>query len=166
MVVMRSNFAALVIALVAATSAGCSADPEDVAKSGSAACAGGERRVPEIDREVSFGREVLPILQASCSFVSCHGSPGRNGLYLGPNGPSDASTIRAALLENTKTASMPFVTPGKPDRSWLLRKLDGNFCGVTCEGSCGERMPKSGDPLDPAKMSTIATWIANGAPDN
>ena len=62
---------------------------------------------------------------------------------------------------------MPFVTPGDAKRSYLLRKLHGDFCDVDCkEGDCGARMPKNDDPLDAASLATIQTWIANGAPDN
>lgn len=157
-----SSSTLLVIALVAAASHGCSSDVEDSAKAGSAACRGSGRRATQFDRNVSFSDEVLPILRDSCSFSSCHGTPGRNGLYL----IGDASTVRAALLETSLRASMPFVTPGKPDQSWLLRKLDADFCGVTCNGGCGERMPKRGDALDPAATTTIATWIGKGGLDN
>jgi hypothetical protein len=181
---MRSNFAALVLAfgvlvggkpsssggstgLIVAAGGCSSSGGEDVVKSGSAACAGSVH--PEPDRDVSFASEVMPLFQTSCAFVSCHGSPSKNnGIYLGSGGAdgAGASEARAALLEVAPSASMPFVTPGKPDRSFLIRKLDGDFCGLTCEGGCGERMPKGGAALAPAALTTIATWIANGAPDN
>jgi hypothetical protein len=163
MFVTRSFFTVVVFSLVAAAAAGgCSEGGDASSRSGSAACAGSGRRASQFDRDVSFSEEVLPLLREGCAYGSCHGTPGRNGLYLG----GDASAVRAALLENAEVASMPFVSPGKPERSWLMRKLDGDFCGVTCDGDCGERMPKAGDPLEPAALGTIATWIGKGAPDN
>jgi hypothetical protein len=166
MIGTRSKFAALAVGLVAQTRAGCSAGDEHVAATGSATCTATTR--PAIGADVSFQQDVLPIFQTSCSFVSCHGSRGHNGIYLGPSGTaSDPSAIRAELLQTAEVASMPFVAPGEPDRSWLLRKLEGNYCGVACAGGdCGARMPQNGEPLAPAALTTIATWIAKGAPDN
>ncbi|MBX3263284.1 MAG: hypothetical protein KF782_26665 [Labilithrix sp.] len=163
MSILRSCSAALTAGIVAAAAGGCSSGPEDVAAASSSTCASRAATAP---RDVSFARDVLPLFQTSCAFGSCHGAPGRNGVYLGGRG-SDASAIRAELLETSARASMPFVTPGEPDRSWLLRKLDGDFCGVTCSGgACGERMPKGGDPLSAPARDAIAAWIASGAPDN
>ncbi|MBX3223451.1 MAG: hypothetical protein KF795_23260 [Labilithrix sp.] len=162
---MRSWSAALAAGLVAATNAGCSSGPEEVATSGSATCASRAAATSEA-RNVSFARDVLPVFQSSCSFSSCHGTPGQNGIYLGAARGAAASAIRAALLETSPRASMPFVAPGEPDRSWLLRKLDGDFCGVTCNGGCGDRMPKGGVPVERPELDAIAAWIANGAPDN
>lgn len=170
MVVSDSRWTFTAGVLVAAAMvivAACSSEPETFAKSGSAACVGSRHEVSELDRDVSFSEEVLPFLQGSCSYSSCHGTPGRNGIYLPPSGKSSsASEVRARLLEKAQLPSMPYVTPSNPEQSWLLRKLEGDFCGVTCEGGCGSRMPKSGDPLDPAALKAVATWIAKGAPDN
>jgi hypothetical protein len=96
--------------------------------------------------------------------------PNRNGIYVGAQGDtSNASEIRTGLLSPARSSqtSMPFVTPGNTTESYLLRKLEGDFCGVDCKGGdCGARMPKNSDPLEAAQMGVIQSWIANGAPDN
>jgi hypothetical protein len=164
---IRIGLGTIAVALLAA----CSASGEDADSASSASCsAHTSPAATKPSRDVSFEREVLPIFQASCSFTSCHGSPGLNSIYLGAKGRvTDASTIRTALLEQRPKAlaSMPYVTPSDTGNSFLLRKLDGAFCNLDCEdGKCGERMPKGGDPLAPAALETIETWIASGAPDN
>jgi hypothetical protein len=119
---------------------------------------------------VSFQRDVIPIFQASCAFSACHSSTNMNGVYLGVKGRThDASAIRAALLEQKSkgVASMPYVTPTNPSESFLLRKLDGDFCNLECTNDkCGDRMPKGGDSLSADQLQTVETWIKNGAPDN
>ena len=165
MSILRSCSAALAVGLVAAASVGCSSGSDEVAAAENQACASRAAATPA-PRDVSLARDVLPVFQTSCALGSCHGAPGRNGIQLGGSG-SDASSIRAALLETAARAPMPFVTPGEPDRSWLLRKVDGDFCGVACSrGACGERMPKGGAPLSAEARDAIAAWIASGAPDS
>lgn len=122
-------------------------------------------------RKVSFAADVLPVLVASCAFGSCHGSTkSNNGIFLGAKGPAnDASAIRAGLVgrPSTQVPSLPYVMPSDPSQSYLFRKLTGDFCGApTCAGdACGKRMPRGGDPLDPASLATVREWIAQGAPE-
>ena len=110
--------------------------------------------------------------KASCTFGSCHGSPtgGNNGIYLGAKGGGNVSAIREALLGKgpAMLPSMKYVTPYQPQNSFLLKKLEGDFCGIdSCaDGKCGERMPRGGDPIDPAALETVQTWIAQGALDH
>ena len=49
------------------------------------------------------------------------------------------------------------VVPGDPDRSYLLRTLEG------APGIVGQRMPLNGPYLSDAQITTIKQWIANGA---
>jgi hypothetical protein len=123
-------------------------------------------------KTVSFEKDVLPIFAASCTFGSCHGSAtgGNNGIYLGKRGAvagADAVAIRTALVEKApdRLPSMKYVKPGDAANSYLLRKLDGDFCGIPecAGGKCGDRMPRGGDALDPAAIETVETWIAQGA---
>ena len=122
-------------------------------------------------KPVSFKDDVLPIFAQSCSFSSCHGSPtgGNNGIYLGARGSANAIEIRDALVgkSSTRMPSMKYVTPYKPESSYLLHKLDGNFCGLDAcaDGKCGERMPRGGDALDPSQIELVQAWVAQGAPD-
>lgn len=121
---------------------------------------------------VSFGKEIMPVFVASCSFGSCHGTPrgDNHGVFLGAkSNANDASAIRAGLVgkPSTQSPSTPLVTPSDPSRSYLYRKLTGDLCGIPeCEGdACGRSMPRGGEKLDATSLETIRTWIAQGAPD-
>ena len=167
----RGVLAALAAGLLVACSS-----PSEVSSDTSSLCASGAKSsaTPAGSPPVSFRNEVLPIFAASCAFGSCHGSPSseaNNGVFLGArSGPTDASAIRAALLGGTsvEVPSLPHVAPSDPSRSYLLRKLDGDFCGIPecANGECGQRMPRGGDPLDAKARATIEAWIASGAPDS
>ena len=84
---------------------------------------------------VSFKTDVIPIFQTSCSLSSsCHqlaaGGPGK--LYLGGNAmdPADPSGILKATV-NVKSIELPsmnYVTPGMPEESFLMHKMDGDQC--------------------------------------
>jgi len=121
---------------------------------------------------VSFASDVLPVFERTCTFSACHGSAqgSNNGVFLGTRGGgSDTGKVHAALVGGTSSQllSMRLVTPGDPDRSFLLRKLDGDTCALDAEcvgGSCGQRMPRGSDALDGTEREIIRRWIANGAP--
>jgi len=116
--------------------------------------------------------DVLPIFAASCTLTSCHGVlTGQNqGLYLGSRTmTTDPVQVRTNLLAVSATAGFPYVTPGDPKRSFLMRKLDGDQCTLdtSCANhSCGARMPRGLAELPAAQRDTIRRWIAQGAKDN
>ena len=127
--------------------------------------------------EVSLAREVMPVLQGSCTFGnSCHGTTtGSKGLvYLGPVLGATASVEQLEeMLEQTVDvepvieAGMPLITPGDPAQSFLMHKTDGTLeCAVlacAADGSCGQPMPytKALAPLE--ERNVIRRWIAQGA---
>lgn len=121
--------------------------------------------------EASFERDVIPVFEKSCTFGACHGTAGghNHGVYLGiRGGGAGAATdaVYAALVgKKGAVGPMPLVTPGKPEESWLIQKLEGTTCGIdTCSGGdCGERMPKGGGALPAAQLGAIKGWIAQGA---
>jgi hypothetical protein len=150
---------------------GCSADSGSSSSGDDVnSCSAHTRPATVSTKEVSFQRDVIPIFQTSCAFSSCHSSQNMNGVYLGVKGKTtDGQAIRTALLDQKSKAitSMPYVTPSNPTESFLLRKLDGDLCNLSCTNDkCGERMPKGGDALDAEKLQTIESWIQSGAPDN
>jgi hypothetical protein len=126
---------------------------------------------------VSFSKEVLPILRNSCGFSSCHGNvsptdPARH--YFGPsNGdPAPDMTQIAAIFAQSvgKPAALEpnlaVIEPGKPDKSFLLYKLDGASCtALPCAAkkTCGTSMPQSNPLLVATKVDAIRRWIAQGA---
>lgn len=147
------------------------------------------------DCEPSFGADVVPkVFAVSCALAECHGSPSapQAGLYLGPSihdtadatpptqptypaeGPT-LSKIRESLLAPSAIApTMPRVDPGKPETSFLMHKLDGDFAdaGVACApvdasiSGCGRSMPQVGDPLPAHRIELVRAWIARGAKSN
>ena len=68
------------------------------------------------------------------------------------------------------------VVPGDVDKSYLYRKLTGNFADLACATAtdptgmaataCGERMPYRLPPLSDAKLRLVHDWIAAGAPND
>jgi hypothetical protein len=116
---------------------------------------------------ISFSATVMPVFAASCAFTSCHGSPSNsnNGIYLGD--PDPAKTHDALVnVAASELSSMPYVTPGDPRRSFLMRKLDASQCVLDAQcvdGSCGDPMPRNDQQLSLDTRDAIRRWIAQGA---
>jgi hypothetical protein len=110
--------------------------------------------------------DVQPILAQNCALGGCHLSgPGAGGLVLDVS----AATWPNALVgvAARESPSMNLVTAGDPDRSWLVHKIFGSFCGATCDRAlgCGAEMP-FGAALSDANRSTIVAWVIAGAPSS
>jgi hypothetical protein len=126
---------------------------------------GGEAE-PEPEPPPTFSRDVVPLLQTSCGIgSSCHGTAQPAGYVQLTLGTGDA----AALLERLKAKSvrepsLPWVDPGNPSGSFLLRKVTGDFTGLPCgPSSCGERMPQRNTPLPQEDIDLLERWIQEGA---
>jgi len=92
--------------------------------------------------EVSFTKDIAPILQTSC--VKCHGvEKVSRGL--------DLTTYDKALAGSIKG---PVITAGDAENSLLYKLL--------AQG----KMPKQGPKLTQAQIDTIRDWIAQGALNN
>jgi hypothetical protein len=110
---------------------------------------------------VSFKKDVMPVFEHSCGLSSsCHGDPtdvAQRGIFLGcdVNYPSPTTTscmlttdptqqVYAGLVGSAdggtdagvyvplEESCMPFVTPGDPKNSFLMHKIDGDQCILTC----------------------------------
>jgi hypothetical protein len=107
---------------------------------------------------VSFSKDVLPLFQSTCGLSnSCHATPLALGDVAGPtmsvflgcgpfliaNGDCSATGDQAAQVyaglvgasasQPTEESCMPFVAPGKPTKSYLMHKMDGDQgCTVNC----------------------------------
>jgi len=98
--------------------------------------------------EVSFGRDVRPILSEHC--FKCHG----------PDVGTAAAGLRFDSFENaTKNlGDGAAIVPGNPKKSLLLYRVS--------EHDAGMRMPPSDSgmkPLTPEQIETLKTWIEQGA---
>lgn len=116
--------------------------------------------------QITASAVTLTQLQSSI-FGACSGchsgtrSPTANGLP-GVMNLSSAAASFAALV-NTQSIQQPDVlrvAPGKPNDSYLIRKLEGT------PGITGTRMPQQGDPLHPAMITQVRAWITAGALNN
>jgi hypothetical protein len=94
-----------------------------------------------------------------------------------PDGGADAGPLKP--LEIT---GMPFVTPGNPEQSYLMHKIDGDMCALTTcvmnnpavsmatdtpgttgvSNWCGSQMPYENDPLPGANTGTDPTAAVCG----
>ncbi|MDZ4857960.1 MAG: c-type cytochrome domain-containing protein, partial [Candidatus Hydrogenedentes bacterium] len=96
--------------------------------------------------DVLFEKDVLPILQKSCS--ACHFPP------VEPlKGKLDLSTLAATLKGGGEGA---VIVPGKADESRLIQMVEGKVEPV---------MPPKGkaDPLTPEAIAILKQWINEGA---
>jgi WD40 repeat protein len=94
--------------------------------------------------EVSFHRDVLPILRENC--FGCHQGSLKQGGYL--------MTDFAAMLKGGDSGTRAIVAK-KPKQSYLLEVI------TPVDGQA--EMPKKGPPLKVADIETIRNWIKQGA---
>lgn len=115
---------------------------------------------------VSFKNDVMPVLQQSCMFTSCHG--GGSGSLTMVSG--DPTTTRKNLVDvpAPQLASMKIVAPGDPSNSYMMKKMDGDICTLAsqCTPPCTDTMPQGGDLLDVGDRDKVRRWIAQGAADD
>lgn len=90
-----------------------------------------------------------------CSFCHTATSP------FPPNLVDPFDTVRGVVNVASATGGMR-VIPGNPDDSLLYRKI----ANLNLSPVQGERMPFQASELTPAQLTTIETWIREGALDN
>jgi hypothetical protein len=95
-------------------------------------------------RAVSFSKDVLPILKASC--MKCHGGKETKGGI-------DLSSY-ASVKKGGKEG--PIFVEGNPEKSSLVTSISGDK----------PDMPKKAAPLTKAQVTTISTWVKEGAKNN
>jgi hypothetical protein len=108
---------------------------------------------------VSFADDVQPIFNSFC--VTCHG----------PIAPPEELDLSAGnsysnlVNVDSHESSVKRVTPGDPFMSYLAGKIKGQHLMLPYGGS-GDQMPKGGAPLSGMDISTIESWIGQGALNN
>lgn len=98
------------------------------------------------------------VFTPTCAVSGCHDGGGGTlprSMDLGA-GSSFGSLVN---VQSEQVGSLNRVTPGNPDNSYLIRKLEGT-------NSVGSRMPQGGPFLDQAMIDEIRQWITDGAQDN
>ena len=101
-------------------------------------------------QEVSFSRDVLPMLESHC--VRCH-HPGGKGYQ------ASGLDLRsyAGLMKGTKHGTI--VVPGDPLTSNLMVLIEGR-------SDPSIRMPHKKWPLLKQQIEIVANWVRQGAKDN
>jgi hypothetical protein len=106
-----------------------------------------------------FAKIERTIFKMSCTTASCHGAAGAGGLMLTP-GVAAANLVGVPASNPVAAAAgLLRVAPGDPDRSFLLRKLEGAL-----DAGEGDGMPQVGSQLPAQRIELIRRWIAAGAP--
>jgi len=107
---------------------------------------------------VNFARDIRPILgrsdgpPAGCKRCHYRASPAPQGYDLGGIDLTTLGTLRKGGI----SSGPEIVIPGDPDRSVIVKKLEGTY-------SRGARMPKDLTPLSASEIALIRRWIAEGA---
>jgi hypothetical protein len=99
------------------------------------------------------------IFTPSCATLSCHGASNAGGMTL-VAGAAYANLVGISSSNPAaQAAGLLRVAPGDPDRSFLLRKLEGRLGPDE-----GAQMPRVGSELPPTLIDLVRRWIAAGAP--
>ena len=124
------------------------------------ACAGNGEGLDANGRPLSGAQQPLvPELQSIQDHVF---TPICTACHIGASAPLgfrlDADSAYAMLVNapSVEVPSLQRVTPGNPDASYLIQKLEGH-------AAVGGRMPLGQPALDQATIDTIRQWITNGA---
>ena len=96
---------------------------------------------------------VQSIFSANCALSGCHAGPSPAQAQNLAAGQSFANIVAVA---STEAPTLLRVSPGRPDRSYLVQKIEGT-------AAVGARMPLGMSPLSAQQISTIRDWILNGA---
>ena len=98
------------------------------------------------------------VFTPACS--GCHSGPTSTNLPSGMNLSSTAESFAALVnVQSLQVGSLNRVTPGDPDNSYLIQKLEGT-------AAVGARMPQGGPFLDQEVIDEIRQWISDGAENN
>lgn len=111
--------------------------------------------------ELSYTSIYQKVFAASCAFASCHSTAShKGGLVLDTREGAHLALIGIAPTNESALASgFLRVDPGKPDTSFLLKKISAPGPGE------GNRMPaNSSIGLSQSAISAIREWILAGAP--
>ncbi|MBN1369054.1 MAG: hypothetical protein JW954_02310 [Dehalococcoidaceae bacterium] len=106
--------------------------------------------------QVRFSADIQPLFNSRC--VACHQGVGDAGLSLEP-GKAHASLVNVASTQSPLVR----VTPGNPEQSYLLHKLNGTQLQV---GGTGSRMPFGSSALSASQIDLVRNWISQGAQNN
>ncbi len=114
---------------------------------------------PTPPNTISLAVHVQPIFTKSCAFSACHAGPNPQEAMDLSVGQSYGNIVG---FPSNQVPRLSRLTPGDPDSSYIVLKLEGTAGGV---GGLGTRMPLGG-ALTSQQIDTVRAWIAAGAPNN
>jgi len=114
------------------------------------------RQDEEAGEGATLGGIQRSILDRSCVAQGCHFGPGTESRLDLVSGRSHVALVG---VRSAQRHDMLLVEPGRPDRSDLIRKLEGRDIE-------GERMPQGREPLTEEEIDRVRRWIERGAPDD
>jgi hypothetical protein len=141
---MQASKAATCVAAALLTTA-CAGDGTGLDQNGRPGDSGAMPLVPEFE---SIQSNVFTPICATCH----SGAAAPLGLRL----DADASYAMLVNAPSVEAPSLKRVTPGNPDASYLIHKVEGT-------AAAGGRMPLGGPALPAETIAVIRQWIANGA---
>ena len=114
---------------------------------------------------VSFANNIQPIFNRSCAVPGCHVPPVPTG---GQDLTSARSYRQAVNTPSTQVRGIDRVEPGNPDRSYMLRKIQGGpgIAGTTMPQGCPGAPLNGAQCLSPDDIAAIVQWITECAPNN
>jgi len=93
------------------------------------------------------------VFTPTCAVAGCHtGTTAQQGLRL----DAGFSFNNLVNVASTEVPALMRVTPGDPDNSYIVQKLEGS-------AAVGAQMPFGGMPLNQALINDIRQWITDGA---
>jgi hypothetical protein len=112
-----------------------------------------------------FATMVRPMFDSTCA--GCHSAIAPTaGMTLGGAGVSSAEVRQGLVGVKATNNEYALIEPGMPMKSWLYLKASGGAATASCTNACDrESMPPSGGGLSAAQLTTLRTWIENGATD-
>jgi hypothetical protein len=114
----------------------------------------------------SFVRDVQPIFTSRCGLPGCHAyTPDIDFTLVLDLRPSTAYAD-VVNVPSKQCAGEARVTPGAPDLSYLLRKVEGQQQDSSGCGDGARMPPPPFPPLGSAQIAALRSWILDGALDN
>jgi hypothetical protein len=119
--------------------------------------------VADAGAALSFSELQAQVFAKNCAFAGCH--PSSNPAASLPL----AGAAACSNLVGTTSCLFPSklrVSPGEPDKSFLIDKLQGTHLDGVPQSSCAitnQRMPVGGAALSQDQINLVVNWIAAGA---
>jgi hypothetical protein len=133
---------------------GCAGNGQGLDENGNPTGSDGNGGLP-VAFEPTFSNIQQNVFSAIC--IECHSGPAApEGLRLDPQN----SYNHLVGVRSSEQPDLFRVEPGNPDRSYIIRKLEGG------PDISGGQMPLDRTPLDQRTINAIRLWIAQGTPRN